>query len=90
MSLAQIVEGTVKNILNVETDYSKERLEVCLNCKLLKEDPMFGKVCNKNLYLNSITDETSTHPKIGYKNGCGCIIKSKIKVLNVKCPLNKW
>ncbi len=90
MSITQIVEGTVKNILNIDTDYSKERLEICKKCKLLKEDAIFGLVCNKKLYLNPITDETSLYPKIGFKNGCGCVLKSKVKVLNVKCPLNKW
>ncbi len=90
MSISQIVEGTVKNILNIDSDYSKKRLKICKECKLLKQDPIFGGVCNSKLYLNPMTDETSTHPKIGFRNGCGCVIKSKVKVLNVKCPLNKW
>ena len=90
MSLAQIVESTVKNVLNIDSDYAKERLKICRTCKLLKEDSIFGEMCNKKLWLNPITDEISTHPKIGFLNGCGCVLKSKVKVLNVKCPLNKW
>lgn len=90
MSITQIVEGTIKNVLNIDTDYSKERLEICRTCKLLKIDPIFGEVCNKHLFLNPVTDNISTHPKIGFLNGCGCVIKSKTKVLNAKCPLNKW
>jgi hypothetical protein len=90
MSISQIIEGTVKNILNIDSDYAKVRLDVCKRCKLLKEDAVFGKMCNKNIYLNPLTDEISSYPKIGFLNGCGCVIKSKIKVLNAKCPLNKW
>lgn len=49
MSLAQIVEGTVKNVLNIDSDYAKERLKICRTCKLLKEDSIFGEMCNRKL-----------------------------------------
>ena len=88
-SINQITKGFLNNVLNKEEELFNERIAVCRSCKLHKIDKVFGEVCNKRLWLNIKTDETSSTPKIGYKNGCGCVLKSKTRVPNSRCPLDK-
>lgn len=90
MSVSQIIEGTVKNILNQDENLYLERIAVCRQCKLLTKDKIFGDTCNPSLYLNPITNETSLTPKVGFESGCGCILRSKCRVREAHCPLKKW
>lgn len=89
MSINQIIKGSFNNLLNKEEDLYKERIAICDDCKLMIEVTVFGKVCNSNLYLNQVTNETSTVQKPGFKNGCGCVLASKNRVKEAHCPLNK-
>lgn len=89
MSINQIVQGTFNNLLRREEELYKERIQICRNCKLLMETKLFGAICNPNIYLNPITNETSSTAKAGFKNGCGCVLSSKCRVKEVHCPLNK-
>lgn len=90
MSISQIVDGTVKNIFNQEEDLYNNRIKICRNCKLLRQDSIFGEVCNPSIYLNPITNETSYFKKEGFYNGCGCILRSKTRVKEAHCPVGKW
>lgn len=90
MSITQIVKGTVNNILDKEEELSKTRKKICKSCKLLTTVKIFGEVCNSNLFLNPITDEISYNPKPGFIHGCGCVINSKTRVREARCPLKKW
>ena len=85
-----IIHGHFNELFNIEDELSKERLEICDKCKLLFEDPILGKICNKHLFLNPITDEVSVLPKVGFKNGCNCRMEAKTRLLNAFCPLGKW
>lgn len=86
----QILKGTYNNLLNKEQELFKARMIICKSCKLYKEDGVFGAECNPKLYLNPETDETSFKPKEGYIHGCGCILRSKTRVIDTKCPVGKW
>ena len=88
-TVSQIVKGFYNNIVNKEEDLFQSRIEICRKCKLHKDDPVFGEACNSNLYLNPVTDETSKTPKIGFYNGCGCILASKCRVPEAECPLKR-
>lgn len=91
MSISQIIEGTVNNFLNKNADLYKERIAICFKCKLLIRDEVFGDLCNNKLYLNPMTNETSTTDDgIGFKKGCGCILSSKTRVKEATCPVGKW
>ena len=63
---------------------------ICRSCKLYNKDGLFGEECNPKIYLNPETDQISNTPKKGYFHGCGCILRSKTRVKNEKCPLFKW
>lgn len=89
-TVTDIIDGTIKNLLNQNGPLYKERITICRDCKLIKEDTIFGEVCNAALYVNPDTDEVSKTPKPGFLNGCGCILKSKCRVAEAKCPLNRW
>ena len=52
MSINQIVNGTIKNLLNKDEELFQERIVVCRKCKLLKKHAVFGEICNPSLYLN--------------------------------------
>ena len=88
-SISQIAEGFVNNILKKEEDLFNTRITICRSCKLHKIDKVFGEVCNKSLWLNPETNEISNSPKIKYVHGCGCVLKSKTRVPNAHCPLDK-
>lgn len=90
MSIGQIAEGFYNNLTNKEEDLFDERIKICKQCKLLKQDNIFGEVCNSRLYLNPNTDETSKIPKEGFFRGCGCVLKAKTRVKYAKCPAGKW
>lgn len=90
MSIGQIAEGFYNNVFDKEGDLLEERMKICKQCKLFKQDSVFGEVCNARLYLNPITDETSKLPKEGFLRGCGCVLKAKTRVKYSKCPVGKW
>ena len=88
--VVDILEGTINNLLNRQEDLHRERYKICKTCKLLSKDSIFGEVCNRKLWLNPETDETSSFYKLGFKKGCGCVISSATRAKDKKCPLNKW
>lgn len=90
LNIPQVINGTIKNVLNQNDDLYQERIKVCKECKLIKTDKIFGEVCNPSLYINPETNEASKTPKLGFLNGCGCILRSKCRVVEAKCPLNRW
>lgn len=53
-------------------------------------DKLFGKICGKDVYINTDTQETSDKKKPGYKTGCGCVLSAKTRVKDAECPINKW
>lgn len=89
-NINQIVKGTVNNLLNKEDELYNERIKICNTCKLRTINKVFGAICNPNLYLNPTTNETSFNSKPGFKSGCGCVLNSKTRVKEAKCPLGKW
>lgn len=89
LNINQIVNGTIKNLLNKDEALYLQRIAICHKCKLLKKDKIFGEVCNSQLYLNPKTNEVSKEPKPGFANGCGCIMNSKARVEQAHCPLVK-
>jgi len=90
MELDKIAKGFYNSIINAEQELCNYRMKICKECKLMKDNEIFGEVCSNSLYLNPITDEVSTSPKKGYFPGCGCILDYKTRVKNSQCPLKKW
>ena len=84
----QIINGTIKNILNKDDELYQKRIIVCRQCKLIKQDNVFGEICNPQLYMND-QGEISHTSKSGFKNGCGCVLRSKTRVKDAHCPLNR-
>jgi hypothetical protein len=89
MSIKQILEGTLNNVLNREEALSSKRMEECMKCDLIIDTP-FGYVCDYKMYINPKTKETSIVDRPGYVKGCGCILNSKTRVKEASCPGNKW
>lgn len=90
MSINQIIKGTYNNVLNKESILFEKRIKICKDCKLYKKDGVFGPECNSKLFLNPTTDDISYIPRKGYYKGCGCILRSKTRVIDTQCPLGKW
>lgn len=67
----------------------EERINICKSCPLYKR-VIGGTICNSKLWLNPITNKTSTIPQEGYFKGCGCVLDSKWKSPTSHCPVNKW
>jgi hypothetical protein len=90
MSIRAIAVGTIKNLLNKDEELYLQRIAICHSCKLLKIDKIFGETCNSTLFLNPNTNEISPISKPGFFHGCGCVLGSKCRVIDAKCPLGKW
>lgn len=88
MNIVDIINGHIKNVLNLGDDLRKDRLKICYRCPLYSKK--FGGMCNSRLWLNVNTGDVSAIKKEGYINGCGCIINAKARLLNSKCPAGKW
>ena len=70
------------NVQNIE-----ERWKICEECPIYNSS---SKVCNSNLWINPDTNEVSTHSKVGYIQGCGCLLSSKIRNLSNHCIIGRW
>jgi Fe-S-cluster containining protein len=88
MSLSQIIEGTVNNILNNKEQLYNFRISICRKCPLITSG-LFGEECNAALYVNPQTNEVSKSYKPGFISGCGCILRSKTRVVDANCPIGK-
>ncbi len=87
-TVGQIINGTIKNILNQEDALYQERIAICRACPLLKQDSLFGEICNPTLYMNS-KGEVSQTARPGFQHGCGCVLRSKCRVKEAECPLHR-
>lgn len=90
MSIKNIVNGHVNEILNKHEDVGTARMNICKQCPLFLLDPIWGPRCNPELYLNTDTNQTSEYAQAGFKSGCGCRLKAKTRDLDSHCPLAKW
>ena len=57
MGIRQIINGTIKEIKNENTDLRNERMSICKECPLYL-NTLLGPVCNSNRYLN-LEDKTT-------------------------------
>jgi hypothetical protein len=90
MGINQIIEGTINNLLGKKEDLFELRISICKKCKLYTDNGIMPSLCNPYLYLNPNTNETSKTPKPGFYKGCGCVLGSKTRVKEEKCPAKKW
>ena len=86
--IGQIVQGHVNEVLGLNQDIAKVRMEICRKCPLFKDT--MGGICNPKLWLNPKTGDVSTTKKHNYFRGCGCRLAAKITVPRAKCPTGKW
>ena len=68
---------------------AQQRINICKQCPLYKKI-IGGAMCNNKLWLDPITNKTSTQQEDGYYRGCGCVLTSKWKSIYSHCPLAKW
>lgn len=88
--ISDIVEGTFNNVTNRYEDLFLERIKFCNKCPIIKDDEVFGLMCDNKKWLNPITNKVSYFPLDGYMQGCGCILESKTRVPHAVCPAGKW
>lgn len=88
MGVGDIVKGHVNELLGLNKDISKARMDICRKCPLFLNE--LGGICNPRLYLNVETGDVSTVKMDGYVNGCGCRLSAKTRLSGSKCPNGKW
>lgn len=69
---------------------AEERLKICESCPIVKQDSVYGPVCDNSKYINPSTGETSRIPHVGWKRGCGCKLRYKAKNSSSHCIIGKW
>ena len=82
------MQGHINEVFNINEDISKNRLKICYRCPLYSNK--LGGICNSRLWLNRNTGDVSVIMKPGYIKGCGCRLRSKTRLPNAKCPVDKW
>ena len=90
MSLTQIIDGHIKELLNQEQALYEERIKICRECKLHTKDNVLGDICDRNKWLNLGTKHLSLTKIDGYINGCGCRLQAKARLPEATCPIKKW
>lgn len=88
MDILDIAKGHTKELLGLSSELSENRLKICYRCPLYSKK--WGGLCNNRLWYNPNTGDVSATRKVGYKNGCGCRVQAKTRLVNAKCPLEKW
>lgn len=88
MNVLDIINGTFKNIFNLNEELKNNRLKICYRCPLYSK--LLGGICNNRLWLNVKSGEVSTKKKEGFNRGCGCILESKARLSDATCPNGKW
>ena len=88
MEVKNIIQGHITDVFNINEDISKNRLKICYRCPLYSNK--LGGICNSRLWLNRNTGDVSVIMKPGYIKGCGCRLRSKTRLPNAKCPVDKW
>ena len=88
MEVKNIIQGHINEVFNINEDISKNRLKICYRCPLYSNK--LGGICNSRLWLNRNTGDVSVIMKSGYIKGCGCRLRSKTRLPNAKCPVDKW
>ena len=88
MEVKNIIQGHINEVFNINEDISKNRLKICYRCPLYSN--RLGGICNSRLWLNRNTGDVSVIMKPGYIKGCGCRLRSKTRLPNAKCPVDKW
>ena len=89
LNVKDILDGLTNEMLGLNKNVSKPRLEICKKCQLYKETAL-GPVCNSKLCVNQETGEISKKKLDGFICGCGCRLNAKTTLMNASCPLNKW
>lgn len=75
-------------MLDVEK-MKEERLVICKSCPLYKEGT-YGPVCNRSKYISPDGKDWSWIKKDGYKQGCGCNLRSRTGNPDAHCIINLW
>ena len=88
MEIVNIIKAHVNELLDINKDISKVRMDICRECPLFLNE--LGGICNPKLYLNVETGDVSTYKKDGYVNGCGCRLSAKTRLSGSRCPNDKW
>ena len=58
MNVGDILNGHIKELLNLGEDLSKNRLQICYSCPLYSKK--LGGLCNDKLWLNINTGDVNT------------------------------
>lgn len=88
MEVNQIIKGHVNELLGINKDISKERLEICYKCPIYTKH--LGGICNSSLWFNPKNNDVIAHQEDGYVRGCGCRLQAKTKLKDAHCPAKKW
>jgi hypothetical protein len=88
MNILDIANGHIKEVLNLNEELSKNRLEICYKCPLFSK--RLGGICSSKLWLNVNTGDVSSTAKEGYIRGCNCRMLAKTRIPNARCVAGKW
>lgn len=85
-----ILQGHINEVLNREEDLSQSRLAICEQCPILKNSVAFGPICDSTKYISPDGSDWDLKPHAGWIRGCGCKLRSKTRLKNAHCIINKW
>lgn len=83
-----IITGHLHELRGKHTYLMTKRMSICGRCPLYKYTG--GGICRSDMWIDPLTDETSTFEVPGFVRGCGCRLRAKTRIPNAHCPAGKW
>lgn len=90
IDIAAILEGHKKELFGEDQELAEERLKICRKCPIYSEVPIAGPMCSSNKWISEDGTQVSDEEKEGYKQGCGCRLSAKTRLINAHCIVFKW
>lgn len=88
MSITDIINGHINEILNKEENLSIKRMAICLKCPISKHTSL-GLICDNTKWISK-DDQVSLEAKPGYTRGCNCRLQAKTRLPHNHCIINRW
>jgi len=71
-----LIAGAITNgVIMASDEIAKARWDICFECEFLVKQSVGGEAVDVHMYRC---------------NKCGCGMRVKVRLVNTKCPINKW
>ena len=88
MSLIDIVEGHLNELIGKHRDLSERRMVICAACPLFKST-VTGPICDPDKWIDKNNNSSNEYFE-GATKGCSCRLSAKTALKHARCVVGKW